>query len=1243
MRILAIRGKNLASLAGEFCIDMEDGPLASSGLFAITGPTGSGKTTLLDALCVALYDKTPRLDSRANGVLIGRAETDDVLRMQANDVRSLLRRGTATGFAEVDFVGRDGTRYQSRWEVRRARNRIDGRLQKQTMSLRDLDTGRDLSGTGKKETLGVIEERLGLSFEQFRRSTLLAQGEFAAFLRASSQQRSGLLERMTGTQIYTEISQQAFLRAKHERQALAALTSSVDEHAVLDDEARAVLEAEVVAAKARVKKLQTQLAAVEAVLAWYADLEKLRAAEGEAKEQLDVAQKHWASSAEWRAELAGVTVARGMRAETNAFDLASAELSRSSAEIVRLTEAQTALSARGSKAAALLASAAEVLAVARSEFKEAQPRLSEATRIDGELMAARRAVESAVAVADKCEQRLAAVIVAGKAMAAKLAQLVEEGAVASSWLAAHADVEGLASEWKRWRAVLDRYAKVAAERDAADARRDDLVEADDACRELQVAAEKGRDAAKLAFTESQELADRAEKAADEQPVDAVRKKMRLVEARHALLVDLVQAAEGAADSGARLAEATRDGDGARLAEAEATKKLAELERWHLRVDAQCGEAERSLNQIKLAQDMSDHRADLVDGEPCPLCGADEHPFAAGGRVNELAAEQQQHLDDLQGERRDVNDKRIAEASRIDAAQDATARAVELAETCQGRLTTSGAAWAAALKQLGELPLFSDPADAKAGEWARGERDACHEDLKQLRVAEEHAAELRETALAARGAANARRDERDHAVEALRTAERAAIDATQKRTDVDAVLARAGKDIDSHLAELTPAFAHVPDWQHSLAVDARVFSDGWQTTVELWLGHTETKQRCDTGRRELQLKIDEARKQAEAYQQDYKAAAARLVEARTQLNGLTEQRQQLFDGKSAAQVAGAFEQAISAAEQVHQQHASGHQQAAELHASTTAKLSAQKENQAERTAALDGARGEFARALEQAGMLEPGLRKRLLVSDGWVSTHVQRRDELADAMTKQTTVVEERRAQRAQHEQEAPPDVGRADAQQAEQIRRAELESARETQVDQASRLRADDDARTAHAKLASRLAEQTQREALYKSLADLIGSADGGKFREFAQSLTLEALLGAANEHLSELHVRYRLLRVPDHHLALQVVDRSMGDEVRSVNSLSGGESFLVSLALALGLSSLAAKDTRVESLLIDEGFGTLDQDTLETALAVLDSLQASGRKVGLISHVPGLAERIGVRVTVSPQGGGRSTVRVES
>ena len=162
----------------------------------------------------------------------------------------------------------------------------------------------------------------------------------------------------------------------------------------------------------------------------------------------------------------------------------------------------------------------------------------------------------------------------------------------------------------------------------------------------------------------------------------------------------------------------------------------------------------------------------------------------------------------------------------------------------------------------------------------------------------------------------------------------------------------------------------------------------------------------------------------------------------------------------------------------------------------------------------------------------------------------------------------------------------------------------------------------------------------WAKLNELAGSADGAKFRRIAQGYTLDILLNYANVQLRELTSRYRLERVPET-LALQVIDRDMCDEVRTVHSLSGGESFLVSLALALGLSSLSSNRMRVESLFIDEGFGSLDAETLRVAMDALESLRTQGRKIGVISHVQEMTERIPVRICVNRAGNGRSFLEV--
>ena len=208
---------------------------------------------------------------------------------------------------------------------------------------------------------------------------------------------------------------------------------------------------------------------------------------------------------------------------------------------------------------------------------------------------------------------------------------------------------------------------------------------------------------------------------------------------------------------------------------------------------------------------------------------------------------------------------------------------------------------------------------------------------------------------------------------------------------------------------------------------------------------------------------------------------------------------------------------------------------------------------------------------------------------------------------------------------------------AELLRQRQI--AHSQQEEQIILLREDDKKIEAGHALKAELDSQRDLWEHWESLNELIGSRSGAKFRTFAQSLTLEALLAHSNQHLEDFAKRYALQRVPGSDLELQIIDRDMADDVRSVHSLSGGESFLVSLALALGLASLSSNKTQVESLFIDEGFGSLDPETLDIAIASLDTLQALGRKVGVISHVPILVERIGAKVVVEKLGGGRSGV----
>ena len=168
-----------------------------------------------------------------------------------------------------------------------------------------------------------------------------------------------------------------------------------------------------------------------------------------------------------------------------------------------------------------------------------------------------------------------------------------------------------------------------------------------------------------------------------------------------------------------------------------------------------------------------------------------------------------------------------------------------------------------------------------------------------------------------------------------------------------------------------------------------------------------------------------------------------------------------------------------------------------------------------------------------------------------------------------------------------------------------------------------------------------EQKAHWDALDKVFGSATGDKLTKYAQEYTLDILLGVANEHLADMTKRYRLARVSDTGMDIKVIDLDMMSESRSVNSLSGGEIFIVSLALSLALSSLSSNRMKIESLFIDEGFGALDKETLQTALMMLDKLQSSGRKVGVISHLTEMLEQIPVKVNVVRLSPGKSKIEI--
>lgn len=1270
MRILSIRGENLASLHGPFAIDFEEDPLARAGLFAITGPTGAGKSTLLDAICLALYGTTPRLRAiGGRGHAVGRGAAEE--RLTSNDPASLLRKGTASGFAEVVFVGRDGVRYRARWSVRRARDRVDGRLQIPQVELWNEET-QEAIGRTRTEVHQAIEERVGLSYDQFCRSVLLAQGEFARFLLANEKERAELLERVTGTEIYRHISIAAHERLGEARQAVAEVEAELAGVRVLSAEERAALEARRDELAQRLERAREALRQAQRAVTWHETLAGLRGAEAQATQALEQSQSAWAEAEELRERLSAAEQAQPLREGIEAVDRAAAEEERAGERLAEAAAAATEAAAEVARADAAVAAAREAQRQAQVRQEEATPRIAQARQLDQAIEGARRDVErtgaASRAAAEKLEERRGEVRALDEAIETREQARRE----AESWLAAHAALEPLATQWERWRDRLVRIAE--ARKSEADALRRASTLAEENARladELQAAQARAA-AAEGEWSAAEAQAKEASEAAARIPRAALRDRREVLDRAERRARELEALA---ADAARQREEATRLRKEAQAAESEAAAargaRLGHDAQREL-LGAQLAEAEAVVQRAHLALGFTEQRSLLREGEACPLCGSCQHPWAAKNEA--IAARVREREAQVAGLRRQLEGVEAKRAEALATARAAAGKAQEVARraaTLDEAVASMEARWGDQRPLLERdlaalLPHLVERAEGPAGDGSAPEagaeapweatlpaqtnaeaRGQVAEALQRIafakrRLAKEEAEgdRLEELATQARARAGSLREARDARAEAARKLEEELRRLAERERNERALAEGAGREAASLLEPVAPLLAQLEGKREAFEAAPMEFVATCDGEVAAWKAHDTARAEAEAKLATLRLRREAASKWLDEQQGVAKRAAEEHAACEATLRRLREKRALLLDGADVAAVEAALADALAATttalEEAREAQGRARQEVAQrtaLRDACAEALRKAREVHADRLAARDRALAEAGVALEEA-------RERLAHGPEEVARWREALLELEKRREAARALLEDRRRARRDHEEEGRPALDEEAARKAQQELLAPCAEAEEAFHDARNALRADDEARRQSAAILPRLQARQAEAEKWAALHELIGSASGDKFQLFAQSMTLEVLLAHANVHLEELAPRYRLERVPGHDLQIQVVDRDMGDEVRAANSLSGGETFLVSLALALGLSGLSAR-TQVESLFVDEGFGSLDPQTLDVALASLDALQASGRKVGVISHVQGMAERIGVQIQVQPQGSGRSRVQV--
>ncbi|MFB3906101.1 MAG: AAA family ATPase [Acidobacteriota bacterium] len=1236
MRILAVRGANLASLAGPFELDLRNGPLGDAHLFVITGPVGSGKSTLLDALSVALFHQTPRLAEAS------KARLED---LPADDPRNLLRRGATEGFAEVDFQADDGRSYRARWEVRRARRRAKGTIQKPSCTLHCLETGDSLGG-GLNETRAEICRILGLDFNQFQRAVLLAQGEFASFLKADSNQRSALLERMTGTELYGRVSKAAYERARLESEKAAAVQREIDALETVPWEEVVALQGKLEEAEKEANELEALVRVLEREKDWFTR-------EGELAGALDCARDEQAAVFaqapaidEQKKELSRTESALSLSAWFSAVDELKdqAEALSAGLETHRNEAGQARENRDHAEQAVVLARNSAQAAEALRQEKE--PLIEEALRLDEQLRLAEEALTAAEKRHREANQRNVQAEENLRASRDLLSGLQKTARDLEEFKKANSARAPLFTEQKHWLEQILQYERLKEEEAKSRQSLDELARTIDDLRRKEegVSSELATENGEIERLEAGSASLEAEIAAlDPDQLVRFEQETRNRQDEAAALE------KNNSDLKALLNEAHRilaeRGDAAEDA-AETRRLAAEIDSRLPALEAAAVEAERAWRTALASRkpNIEQLRSELRPGTPCPVCGALDHPWASNEAplLDELVEKSAKRREELSREIAVLQGRRVQQDARLEHLQRTISRADERLDVLAPEREKLRAVISEGAKRLG-LP---DP--AAAAQVLSAARSQLETIGRQLRLARDKEAVLRSTVQQLRS--RKRIFEKHSALHSrLKTDLSVARSRHESGTSQLKVTTETRERLRSRISSAFSCLSglvgpvskrrHYPLLDEDPAALRRMFgslADDWKKKLE----------QLEEARRQ----ISSVEAQVEYRERESREAAAECVQAETALlarkreaNDLAARRALLFDGRAVTEVRQELEGTVQAA-RAQERAAERNLEAAKAELArletTIESQSDQLETSSEK---LDARRRALDKQLQSLSFTEEEARTLASRGEDWCRQTRAAISEYEQQRVRVRERVEERERQLAEHQRNRPE----RSAADVERLISETLE--RRKALD---RLQAELGARIIHSRtvkdkikaLSDQLVVLEEQGRVWLQLGEVIGSADGKAFRNFAQTYTLELLLEHANRHLADLKPRYRLEPFcGDSHdpLGIVVVDQDMGDERRPVNTLSGGETFLVSLALALGLSSLQSHRVRLGSLFIDEGFGALDTAALQTALAALEALQLQDRQIGIISHIEGLSEHFPAEVQVLPLGAGTSRVEV--
>jgi exonuclease SbcC len=1219
MRILNIRFQNLNSLIGEWEIDLTHPAYASDGIFAITGPTGAGKTTILDAICLALYGRTPRLDK------------------VTKSTNGIISRQTGECFAEVTFETQSG-RFRCHWSQHRARKKPDGDLQTPKHEVADADSERVLQAS-LRGVAEEIEAITGMDFDRFTRSMLLAQGGFDSFLKADSGDRSPILEQLTGTEIYSQISQSVHERYSAEGKKRLILQAKLEGMQLLSEEDEQQLKAGLEQNIPQEVELSKEVEQLRIAISWREGIETLEKELGlldEKKQNLLRKQTAFQSS---RERLESAKQALELAGKYAALSLLRSEQERDRKNLAEYQHSLPEKEVEVQQAEERLKQASEQLQQKREAQKEAHLTIRKVRELDSKLgersLPIKRAGES---IAER-EKSLGALRVRNsegdRDLERKKCALEEVLKALSENEADGGLVEQLA--WIRSR--VDTLRDIEGKKRG---QQGELAQAEIQKSEaLQLWSEQSSklECVKKEFTTiqaslGQQQSELGKILAGRERTDWRDSLLKLKE-RKGVLERVSESIETLAGLQNTLGELNDRHEALIVEKGSLAQKIQMQSERESALGKEVGLLETQLTLINRIQSYEEARLQLQDDESCPLCGAKDHPFAEGNIP--VADETSTTLDRVRGEYKQANEQlsafRIKEAEILKDLEQVDSRKNEITDkitTENGRVSEGVAVLKLGGVELGEQ---SDP-DGRLPHLIV----ACESDLKTaskvvlaFEKSESEMAALRESMESAR--------------ETVVESERVVQSSLHEKESATQAVERVSKALEMlnaqfHRAEKETLGELQPYGFKQLAIDSLADLMAELTARrDQWITHNKQKAEYEKECATLALNGQHQLEQISQFESELKRARSELDTLVREHDVLAGERQRLFGDKKPDEEESHFSSLVAECEKQLETSRHGHNATAQVLDKLKNSIEAIERAIVVRTDKLESEEGAFQVGLAKVGFSDEAKYQAACLPEDERNNLISQAQQLsAEQTTLDTMHLEKTGLLKTEQEKELTDQPHDLLSQASERLIN-DLKELQQMMGGIQQRLKDNSDLRCKQQARAKAIDAQKRECSRWDALHELIGSADGKKYRNFAQGLTFEMMVGHANRQLQKMTDRYLLIRDESQPLELNVVDNYQAGEIRSTKNLSGGESFIVSLSLALGLSHMASKNVRVDSLFLDEGFGTLDEEALDTALETLSGLQEGGKLIGVISHVSTLKERISTQIEVSPYSGGRSKI----